>query len=131
MAQHEELFKYDDLDLDEPSSIRLVQLLPPLPGSLLQCRMFHATTQSDYKCLSYMWGDPMPLHRISVNGKIMLVRENLFNFLDHASTKWGREDPPQSLWIDAICIDQENTTEKNHQVQRMGRIFSLASEVLV
>jgi hypothetical protein len=34
------------------------------------------------------------------------------------------------LWIDALCIDQENVIERNHQVQQMGEIFSRASNVL-
>jgi hypothetical protein len=37
------------------------------------------------------------------------------------------EGPP--LWIDALCIDQRNTAERNHQVQQMGRIYSGATTV--
>jgi len=35
------------------------------------------------------------------------------------------------LWIDAICIDQSNTAEKNVQVGMMGQIYSLAERVVV
>jgi hypothetical protein len=28
----------------------------------------------------------------------------------------------KSLWIDALCIDQENVSERYHQVQQMGEI---------
>lgn len=34
-------------------------------------------------------------------------------------------------WIDAICIDQTNTDERYHQVQRMGTIYRDADEVIV
>lgn len=27
-------------------------------------------------------------------------------------------------WIDAICVDQENISERNHQIAQMGRIYS-------
>jgi hypothetical protein len=37
------------------------------------------------------------------------------------STRW--------IWIDALCIDQSNTTERNHQVLSMGRIYKTALEV--
>jgi hypothetical protein len=35
------------------------------------------------------------------------------------------------VWIDAICIDQGNDFERNHQVGLMRRIYSAASEVFV
>lgn len=35
------------------------------------------------------------------------------------------------LWVDAICIDQSNVSERNHQVQLMKQIYSSAERVLV
>jgi hypothetical protein len=35
------------------------------------------------------------------------------------------------LWIDAICINQNNVAEKNIQVQPMVQIYRQASSVLV
>lgn len=35
------------------------------------------------------------------------------------------------LWIDAICINQATTLEKNHQVSMMGMIYSQAECVIV
>jgi len=35
------------------------------------------------------------------------------------------------LWIDAICINQENSLEKGHQIKLMGQIYKNASRVLV
>jgi hypothetical protein len=32
----------------------------------------------------------------------------------------------QFYWIDALCIDQENDAERNHQVEHMGQIFAEA-----
>ncbi|KAH7094885.1 heterokaryon incompatibility protein-domain-containing protein [Paraphoma chrysanthemicola] len=34
------------------------------------------------------------------------------------------------LWIDALCIDQQNVFERNHQVQQMGAIYKNATQVL-
>lgn len=34
------------------------------------------------------------------------------------------------LWIDAICIDQRNSSERSHQVELMAEIYSNASQVL-
>lgn len=38
---------------------------------------------------------------------------------------------PGFLWIDAICIDQANGSERNHQVQLMREIYSKAQRVIV
>jgi hypothetical protein len=38
--------------------------------------------------------------------------------------------PSTPLWIDALCIDQSNTRERNHQVQLMGRIYAQATCVI-
>lgn len=34
------------------------------------------------------------------------------------------------MWADAICINQDNNTEKGHQVKRMGKVYENAKEVL-
>ncbi|KAF2818911.1 hypothetical protein CC86DRAFT_152298 [Ophiobolus disseminans] len=79
-----------------------------------------------YMCLSYAWGDPKHQRKIRVNGRLFNVRKNLWNFLDIArETLYDTH-----LWIDALSIDQENTLERNHQVQQMGRIYSEAETVL-
>ena len=74
-----------------------------------------------------MWGDDSDCHRITVNSKSYLVRHNLWNFLRLARklkiSDW--------LWIDAVCIDQSNIDERNHQVQQMAAIYKGARHVLI
>jgi hypothetical protein len=42
-----------------------------------------------------------------------------------------QEHEPRRLWIDAICVDQKNLTERSCQVQRMSDIYKLAERVVV
>lgn len=35
------------------------------------------------------------------------------------------------FWIDAICIDQQNMAERNHEVKRMGTIYKMARRGVV
>jgi hypothetical protein len=63
---------------------------------------------------------------IIINGKPHHVRQNLLDFLEMAR----RNHHSKALWIDALCIDQTNASERNHQVQMMGVIYSQAIEVL-
>ena len=37
----------------------------------------------------------------------------------------------RTIWIDAICIDQNNVLERNHQVRNMVRIYAQAEHVLI
>ena len=55
------------------------------------------------------------------------VTENLYHALDHIRS----ETEVRVMWIDALCIDQTNISERNQQVRLMRRIYSLAAEVLV
>ena len=61
-----------------------------------------------------------------MNEQLFCVRDNLWNFLRLARKlkiiDW--------LWIDAVSIDQETVSERNHQVRQMGEIYRGAKHVL-
>lgn len=125
-----EHFRHKPLDHSK-SSIRLVRILPALSvEGLIQCSMMHATIDATYQCLSYRWGDPLPETAIMIDGKRYCVRQNLLDFLTLRQARQQTtpcfDDP---LWIDALCIDQGNNQERNHQVSQMGQIFSHATIV--
>jgi hypothetical protein len=123
------IFRHDPLDLSK-SSLRFVRLEPRLSaGGLIQCTIAHTTVEASYVCLSYRWGPLSPSTDILINGKIFSVRENLWDFLSMARENDQLQSQP--FWIDALCIDQANTTEKNHQVAQMGQVFSGATCVHV
>jgi Heterokaryon incompatibility protein (HET) len=64
---------------------------------------------------------------IRLNGKDYEIQQNLFDALSSLRYEtWGR-----TLWIDAICINQEDVKERNHQVSRMASIYSQANAVVV
>lgn len=109
-------------------AIRLITISPQLSAAgLIQCNIVHATISGiEYVCLSYRWGPPAPVKIILINGKQFAVRQNLFDFLENVRPTWNT-----SLWIDAMCIDQSNISERNHQVGQMGVIFSRALTVCV
>jgi len=81
-----------------------------------------------YEALSYEWGDPnSPRHTILLDGQPFKVRKNLFRALECLRDT----EVPGALWIDAICINQEDLQERNHQVQMMSRIYRSAQGVRV
>ncbi|KAF2660972.1 HET-domain-containing protein, partial [Lophiostoma macrostomum CBS 122681] len=109
-------------------SIRLLSLHPRCePDDPIQCSLkihqFDDSSLLSYVALSYVWGPTLPAFEIVVGGRNISVRKNLYDFL---LQKTGNE----LLWIDALCIDQQNDQERNHQVERMGEIYKRADRVI-
>jgi hypothetical protein len=119
-------FQYQPLEPDK-QVFRLIQVLPQKPDSPIEIDLWHSNISTKYRCLSYMWGDQTEKYDILLNGRAFRVAKNLYEFLNFAT----QEYPGEPLWIDAICIDQDNIPERGHQVQRMGSVYSSAQEVLV
>ena len=65
-----------------------------------------------YTALSYCWGKAEPTSTINVNGQSFKIREELSSALHHLRLPDGE----RFLWVDAICIDQNNDVEKSRQV---------------
>jgi hypothetical protein len=82
-----------------------------------------------YDALSYVWGDPVPVHHIVINGAAISIARNLALALLCLRDSLWRD--PLRIWIDAICIDQNNEIERGHQVAMMRSIFSKADCVRI
>jgi hypothetical protein len=84
-----------------------------------------------YEAVSWCWGrDPYD--------QILRVHseDNVFAFPISRNLKaalWALRKPDEvrQLWIDAICIDQSKTAERNQQVPRMGKIYGKATNVCI
>ncbi len=125
-------FKHSPLNLEKPS-LRLIDLLPQQSDGRIRCRLRHVLLRPDlrFSAVSYEWGtDRSGFDTIHINEKPFKIYHNLFLFLTSLLARYPNEGY-QSLWIDAISIDQQNTTEKNHQVRRMKQIFQAATNTLV
>lgn len=92
-----------------------------------------------YEALSYTWSSTAPADMcdICVNGRQgFSVTGNLFAALQRLrlsarSGELRKSSRCRTLWVDAICINQHDTSERRHQVQLMGLIYYSASVVLM
>jgi Heterokaryon incompatibility protein (HET) len=106
-------------------------------SDIVQCHLIYAPlAELSYTALSYCWADPSVTETILVNGKAVEVTINLESCLRKLAEKplddlGSTLDQEFLLWVDALCIDQNTTSERNHQVQKMGTIFSSAKEIIV
>ncbi|KAF9875711.1 heterokaryon incompatibility protein [Colletotrichum karsti] len=84
----------------------------------------------DFLALSYVWGPPTPVHHIVLEGHQFPVGPNLYQALLHLRQA-QRVRQGFKLWIDAICINQEDIAERSAQVGRMRDIYAAAWQVVV
>jgi ankyrin repeat protein len=130
------LYRYSPLDLEE-RSFRLLRLIKGDEGPI-QCEVIHARFDDTediipYDALSYTWGDQSNLREIEVHRTthrveimVLPVTENLHVAL----RRIRRREKDRILWIDAICIDQNNDEERGHQVKQMSSIYEKATKVI-
>lgn len=111
--------------------IRLLKILPWGPNGELRCQLTPVllNDRTDYIALSYTWGSRAKLRTITLNGHRHVVGENLWRFLVHVQKHGAKY--LQSLWIDALCINQSDLKEKGQQLGLMPDIYKTASQVLV
>ncbi|EXA53630.1 hypothetical protein FOVG_01373 [Fusarium oxysporum f. sp. pisi HDV247] len=122
-------FEYEAFDLDRPG-FRLLRLeagIGPIRCHIFQAYLDDEQSLIPYEALSYCWGSNRLAGKVIANEKLLFITENLSEALQHLRHK----DEDRILWIDAICIDQNNIRERGHQVGCMGRIYSRADRVLI
>ncbi|WYZ36049.1 hypothetical protein EsH8_X_000696 [Colletotrichum jinshuiense] len=114
----------------EPEHIRLLELksatkrFDPIRCSLRTVPLGQAL---DYEAISYVWGDKSPAKIVEVDGADVQVTSNLFDVLLNIR----RQDSVRTVWIDALCINQEDLGERCDQISIMGHIYREASGVLI
>src|SRR2546421_7941835 len=124
-------YKYNPIDL-EGRALRLRRLFKGNFEDGIQCELFDAWLHQakggiPYEALSYTWGSTKKIVKIWINECTMSVTENLYVALQHIRL----EKSDRILWVDAICIDQDNTQERGHQVQQMRDIYREAEQVVI
>lgn len=88
-----------------------------------------------FEALSYQWGSPnnpgAAFVKPSSIGNTSVATFSIGKNLESALRHLRYTSKPRTLWIDAICINQNDNTEKAAQVVRMADIYSLAARVVV
>ena len=121
---------YQPLDASR-SQIRLLDILDGAQDDIIKCSMttvdgaivdIHPTYRT-YDALSYEWGDQFPQRLILVEGRELMIRETLWNALNQLRDLPRSLKQPRRIWIDAICINQQDREERNAQVDMMHSIY--------
>lgn len=70
-----------------------------------------STSSLSYNALSYVWGSEPFFDAISCNGKPLNVTLSLSETLRQLFLYDKRDPQRRPIWIDAICLNQQNLTE--------------------
>ncbi|KAF2736483.1 HET-domain-containing protein [Polyplosphaeria fusca] len=91
--------------------------------------MFHRFKWGDFAALSYVWGNPGDTRPIRLNDRHVRVTANLESALREFRQQ-GEFDGSFLLWVDALCINQEDLDERARQIRRMRDIYESAWTVI-
>ena len=127
--------QYEYREILAKDYIRILTLYPaselnaPLCGELDQAPL---EPESSYATISYSWGmnadGDATLNRIIyISGRPLAITQNLFEGLKRIR----HLEVPRRLWVDAICINQGATLERNAQVSQMAKIFSCSNHLII
>lgn len=129
-------YKYSRLGERE---FRLVRLHPGQGDKIPHCSLVvdNIDEASSYEALSYVWGDATVKHQILLSDEgpsvsfstphLFNVTVNLYDALRHLRLP----ERPRILWVDALCINQGDISERNYQVSMMSKIYRYSHRVVV
>jgi hypothetical protein len=96
----------------------------------LCCSLVHArlSTAPKYEALSYCWGTEVTTRMIKQGGLAgCLVSEHLWRALK----RLRMPSEKRLVWIDAICINQQDVDERNHQLGLMRHVYAKALRTII
>lgn len=98
-------------------------------NATLSCSLTIISPEScpPFEALSYVWGQAKAVHLVLCDGGVVSITQDL----DDALRSLRLPTQARRLWVDAVCIDQQNIDERSRQVQYMRLIYSRATRVMV
>jgi hypothetical protein len=114
--------------------IRLLHLRPSedetasINGQLCEYPLENSDQRTHlYEALSYVWGSSNKPRSIFIEGCDLPITENLYTAL----SRLRNCSLERIIWVDSVCINQEDIQEKERQIQLMAKIYGQANCVIV
>ena len=126
---------YDTIYRPLPSGSQTIRLLELVPGKWtddikVQLReVTIAKARDHYVAISYTWGQAGTVKQVLItcDRARVPVSENLYTIL----RRLRRPDVPVFAWADALCINQQDPSERTHQVGMMSEIYRNSRETVI
>lgn len=117
----------------ERKEIRLIVVQPGAFDDPIKWSWSTISVEDDtvnFSALSYCWGDPSDCVDLDVtqdSGQAKAFRVG--RTVEAALRRLRKTDEPLRIWIDALCINQDDLPERSQQVSLMRDIYSRAQSV--
>ncbi|KAH8753475.1 heterokaryon incompatibility protein-domain-containing protein [Hyaloscypha finlandica] len=122
---------YQYQPIEPKGEIRILIVSPPassdpttIHGELFTAKL---SDKPPYEALSYCWGADVFPETLHLPGGVLAITDNLAAAL----RQLRHPEQRRHLWVDAVCINQRDNQEKNHQVSLMSQVYRNATTVLV
>nr|OQO16477.1 hypothetical protein B0A51_13963 [Rachicladosporium sp. CCFEE 5018] len=109
-------FRYLELECGQRDDPLVVRLIP--------CLLENAPA---FEAISYHWDVHAPPELVHYDGVAVNVSGTISSLLYQLRCK----NKPRKLWIDEMCINQQDVDEVTSQVKQMGRIYATARGVII
>jgi hypothetical protein len=131
-------FTYNQYPFKSKSQIRLLELthsascVPQwsFTQPITISGIIETNTENHFAALSYEWGSPEDTGPFVLDGKEVVLRRNLIDFLHALPELRKDQNLPAAFWVDSICINQDDPKEKVNQIRLLREIYSSASSVV-
>jgi len=128
----QETYRYESLETEQ--SLRLLKIVPAESDAGTEASWEYSllTTNTEdapqYETLSYVWGTPHRSRSLELSdGTLLRTTRTLKRALPHIAKYCSTG----YLWVDQVCINQDDLSERAQQVSIMGAIYSRCARVLV
>lgn len=122
-------YNYRSLEDRAFRNIRLLILAPGRPDEALRGQIREVSLDDSrlrFAALSYHWGPVKETHGLTTDEGLVGLTGSL-----HLALQALRDTSSTvTLWVDAICINQNNNQEKRLQIRLMGEIYRRADKVI-
>jgi hypothetical protein len=113
-------------------TIRRLLLLPGLWNDRIEVQLREETiadARDRYIAISYTWGAQGTVKQVKIicNRVPVYISWNLYTIL----RRLRQPDDCISVWADALCINQEDPSERTHQVGLMSEIYKNSRETVI
>ncbi|KAK4115532.1 hypothetical protein N656DRAFT_795261 [Canariomyces notabilis] len=121
------LYRYQKIT--SPRTIRLLKIQPRLFGLSFSLVNYQLDTDNpaSYEAVSYRWGSGERTRIVEIDGKVLPIPASAYDIL------WGRASVWRTrlMWIDAICINQDDKDDKNQQAGLMRDIYDRVTRTFI
>jgi len=127
----QQLPRYNYKALEKSDVTRIVSITPGHKSAPLEISIIPTGLALRYEALSWYWGTSAPTVSIFVKESGRRTAICVKPTIEKALLALRRTHEARFVWIDALCINQDDSVERAVQVADMLRIYKSAQRVLV